>query len=35
MVTTDVFPAAKIHEEGFQKVFNVWTKYHFNNFEVG
>ena len=25
----------KTHKEGFRKVFNVWTKSHFSNFEVG
>ena len=26
--TSDAFPAVKIRKEGFQKVFNVWTKSH-------
>ena len=33
--TRDAFLAAKISKEGFWKVFNVWTKFHFSNFEVG
>ena len=33
--TRDAFPAAKIRKEKFRKVFNIWTKSHFNNFEVG
>ena len=32
--TRDAFREAKILNKGFQKVFNVWTKSHFNNFEV-
>ena len=31
----DAFPAAKIRKKGFRKVFNVWTKLHFSNFEEG
>ena len=31
----DAFPAATIRRKGLQKVFNVWTKSHFSNFEVG
>ena len=31
----DAFPAAKICKKGLQKVFNVWTKSHFSNSEVG
>ena len=31
----DAFPAAKICKEGFRKVFNVWTKSHFSNSDVG
>ena len=34
-VTRDFFPLAKIHKNGFRKVFNVWTKSHFSTFEVG
>ena len=32
-LTRDALPAAKIRKDGFQKVFNVWTKSHFSNFE--
>ena len=31
----DPFPAAKIRKEEFRKVFNVLTKSHFSNFDVG
>ena len=31
----NAFLVAKIRKEGFQKVFNAWTKSHFSNFEVG
>ena len=34
-LTRDAFIAAKILKEGFRKVYNVWTKSHFSNFEVG
>ena len=33
--TRGAFPAAKIRKEGFWKVFNVWNKSLFSNFEVG
>ena len=33
--TRGAFPAAKIRKEGFRKVFNVWNKSLFSNFEVG
>ena len=33
--TREAFPAVKICKEGLRKVFNVWTKSHFSNFEVG
>ena len=33
--TRDTFPVEKIRKEVFRKVFNVWTKSHFSNFEVG
>ena len=35
ILTRDAFPTAKTRKEGFRKVFNVWTKSHFSNFEVG
>ena len=33
-ITKYAFPTAKISKEEFRKVFNVWTKSHFSNFEV-
>ena len=33
--TRDAIPAAKIRKSGLRKVFTVWTKSHFSNFEVG
>ena len=33
-ITRDAFPAAKLCKKGFWKVFNVWTKSHFSNFQV-
>ena len=33
--TREAFPAVKICKEGLRKVFNVWNKSHFSNFEMG
>ena len=35
ILTRDAYSVAKIRNTGFRKVFNVWTKSHFSNFEVG
>ena len=32
--TREAFPAAKIRKEGCRKLFNVWAKLHFSNFEA-
>ena len=34
LITSDI-NVAKVRKEGFRKVFNVWTKSHLSNFELG
>ena len=33
--TRDIFSAAKSYKKRFRNVFNVWTKSHLSNFEIG